>query len=323
MRRYQLSRANARAILARRRGIALVFEESTHILNMSGELVRTLPDDQFSIGRWPLSFASLEYVEHLLPESQSQYVSDNITDPGMFKRSPNHVTAIVEENGIHVYDDLGWRYYDGHRSDIIDMAFSRDERLLASASDDESVKIWDLLLGNQTCITLQHTCPVHAVAFSYDGAQIVSGTGNGTYDGERLDGTPVVTDFAVRVWDITTGECVFGPFLGHTNNVNAVAFSPERTRVVSGSVDATIRIWDVASGLALHTLNRQVSTGECNVSTVSFFPDGTKLISGENFSGVLFRNNNEKSKVCIWNVETGELQDEKSYNDYITTVAFF
>ena len=49
-------------------------------------------------------------------------------------------------------------------------------------------------------------------------------------------------DKTVRIWDAASGECVVGPLDGHTSKVTSVAFSPDGTRVVSGSWDKTVRI---------------------------------------------------------------------------------
>ena len=59
---------------------------------------------------------------------------------------------------------------------------------------------------------------------------------------------PDLNDNTVRIWDAASGECVVGPLDGHTWHVTSVAFSPDGTRVVSGSDDKTVRIWDAASG---------------------------------------------------------------------------
>jgi hypothetical protein len=51
-------------------------------------------------------------------------------------------------------------------------------------------------------------------------------------------------DRTIRVWNATTGQMEGSPFTGHTNSVNSVAFSPDGNRIVSGSDDGTIRLWN-------------------------------------------------------------------------------
>jgi hypothetical protein len=76
------------------------------------------------------------------------------------------------------------------------------------------------------------------------------------------------------VWDAATGQQVGYPFAGHTNMVTSVMFSPDGTRIASGSWDTTIRVWEVATGqqvgdpLAGHTRP---------VDCVAFSPDGKRI----------------------------------------------
>src|SRR5438552_8007927 len=63
---------------------------------------------------------------------------------------------------------------------------------------------------------------------------------------------------------------------GHTSDVNSVAFSPDSKTLASGSRDATIRLWDVASGQEFKTLKGHLS----DVDSIAFSPDGKTLASG-------------------------------------------
>ena len=61
---------------------------------------------------------------------------------------------------------------------------------------------------------------------------------------------------------------------GHSGNVRSVAFSPDGSQIVSGSIDRTVRIWDVASGEELAIL----SGHDSYVSSVAFSPDGSRIV---------------------------------------------
>jgi WD40 repeat protein len=70
------------------------------------------------------------------------------------------------------------------------------------------------------------------IAFSPDAQQIASAS----YDG------------MIRIWDVTTGQVIAGPFTGHANLVTSVALSPDGQRIASASYDGTTRMWDATSG---------------------------------------------------------------------------
>jgi len=118
-----------------------------------------------------------------------------------------------------------------------------------------------------------HTDEVQSVAFSGDGAQLVSGS----------------ADQTVRLWDVATGRAL-RTFQGHTEAVQAVAFSADGRRLASGSWDKTVRLWNVTTGQEARRL--QVNT-HLPISAVAFSPDGKILASG---SAVL----------NLWNVATGQ-----------------
>ncbi|KAF8684577.1 WD40 repeat-like protein [Rhizoctonia solani] len=121
---------------------------------------------------------------------------------------------------------------DGHEAGIMSIAYSPNSKYLATGSNDNTVRVWDVHGGILAIPPLQgHKDQVLAVAFSSDGSYIVSGGGG--------------RDRRIIIWDALTGSIVAGPFYGHADWIASVGFTPDNTRVVSCSMDCTIRIWDV------------------------------------------------------------------------------
>ncbi|EDN99566.1 hypothetical protein SS1G_02421 [Sclerotinia sclerotiorum 1980 UF-70] len=95
---------------------------------------------------------------------------------------------------------------------------------------------------------------------------------------------------------------------GHSGSVKSVAFSPDGTKVASGSHDNTIRLWDAMTGESLQTLEGHSDW----VKSVAFSPDGTKVASGS-----------DDETIRLWDAMTGEsLQTLEGHSDSVSSVAF-
>jgi WD40 repeat protein len=118
------------------------------------------------------------------------------------------------------------------------VAFSHDSTRLASASRDNTVKMWDASTG--ACLqTLEgHSNWVTSVAFSHDSTRLASAS----------------YDKTVKIWDASSGACL-QTLEGHSSTVRSVAFSHDSTRLASASYDRTVKMWDASSGACLHTLD--------------------------------------------------------------------
>uniref|UniRef100_A0A7N5ZZR6 Notchless protein homolog 1 n=1 Tax=Anabas testudineus TaxID=64144 RepID=A0A7N5ZZR6_ANATE len=114
----------------------------------------------------------------------------------------------------------------GHSALINEVLFSPDTRLLASASFDKSIKIWDGRTGKYLMSLRGHVASVYQVAWSADSRLLVSGS----------------SDSTLKVWDIKTGKLNID-LPGHADEVYAVDWSPDGQRVASGGKDKCLRIW--------------------------------------------------------------------------------
>jgi WD40 repeat protein len=117
------------------------------------------------------------------------------------------------------------------------VAFSHDSARLAAASDNNTVKIWDVSSGECLQTLEGHGDGVNSVSFSQDSTRLASAS----------------DDETVEIWDANSGECL-QTLEGHSMEVSSVAFSPSSALLASASNDKTVKIWDADSGECLQTL---------------------------------------------------------------------
>jgi len=210
---------------------------------------------------------------------------------------------------IHTFQPGRW-FQDllgEHRAPVTSLALSSDGALLASASLDRTVKLWDTLGRRELATLAGHTGAVNAVALSPDGKSLASGgAGNQIFlwdvesrktrmelkgyegavnclafspDGKFLviGGENLTThQCPLVVWDLEANRPLT-LLKGHTNMVNALTFSPNGKQLATGSHDQTVKLWDWASREERATYKEHLAP----VKALAFSLDGRTLVSGD------------------------------------------
>lgn len=215
--------------------------------------------------------------------------------------------------------------HSGIFAGVLSVAISPDGLTLASAGEDYTIKLWNLIAGQEVreVRTLYgHSKFVRAVTFSPNGEILAScgddkiiklwhsrnGVEIDNLTGHSQEVTTVAIspngeilasgsdDKTIKLWNLWTGQeiCTLS---GHSDYIQSVTFSPDGQTLASGSCDKSIKIWNMKTGQEIRTLSRH---SRC-VKAVTFSRDSQTIISGS-----------EDNKIKVWKLDTGSLRSTLS-----------
>ena len=215
----------------------------------------------------------------------------------------------------------------GHTADIEILATSPDHSLVATASDDATIRIWSIADKKSIFELVGHIGPLEDLRFSPDGNHLASAG----------------TDGNVYLWDVHTG--IGRKLTGHKSTVRGVAFSPNSRQLASTGEDGTLFVWDVATGTG--TLLSKRSHGWRPVlwsrdgktiiagsfdGSIGYFDPATKtsrMIAGTRIEvrafalshdGTLLVSGDENGVVTLWRGDTGT--EIGRHTDVVRDLAF-
>lgn len=223
--------------------------------------------------------------------------------------------AVAGATGVALYsfdDKLTLRgVLEGHEGHVKGLAINSNGTLIASASSDKTIRLWDLKLGGKFTTLQGHGDAVNGVAFSADDTLLASGSGDKT----------------IRLWDVAANE-TRAVLQGHTDEIACVSFCGQL--LASGSWDKTLRLWDIEFGISRAVLQhddwvRDIAVHDSLIASVSkdgnlylWNPENSELLNqisaheggadGVSFSpdGALLATCGRDNLIKVWNVSDGK-----------------
>jgi glucose/arabinose dehydrogenase len=184
------------------------------------------------------------------------------------------------------------RILQGHTDSVNSVAWSPDGKILASASDDGTIRLWDTAGGKGPRVLEGHQDAVNSVAWSPDGNTLASAS----------------DDETIRLWDATSGELIRS-LRGNGGSAKAAAWSPNGRTLASANDNVGALLWDAASGKLLRTLE-----GDHHfLGSIAWSPDGKTLAAAGVYDEMFW----------LWDAANGKtLRTLEGHDDWLNSVTW-
>ncbi|MYI94986.1 sigma-70 family RNA polymerase sigma factor, partial [Candidatus Poribacteria bacterium] len=220
----------------------------------------------------------VDYTQWGLPDGAKARIGKGWLTGNMAFSPDGRRLAVAGIIGTWIYDARPGKVKEldllaGHTDRVRYVSFSPDGNRIASASNDMTVRLYEVATGEHIATFEGHTGPVGRLAFSPDGDTVATGS----------------SDHTVMLWDAYTGKHK-KTLKGHSDWVSYVAYSSDGKTIATGSGDKTTRLWDAHTGEHKTTLKGHSET----VDIIALSPDGKTIATGS-----------ENKTVWLWDIQTG------------------
>lgn len=258
----------------------------------------------------------------ILPNALAQdYTTWGLPDGAMARLGKGKITGNIaftpDGNRLAVASSIGIWIYDvrpgkekeldlltGHTGEVTFITLSPDGKILASGGRDGTIRLWDVVTGENKKQLTGHKWAISSLAFSPDGQTLASAIG---HEAEMIP-PQIGIEIDIKLWNIETGE-VAATFRGHGKDITSLAFSPDGKTLASSGKDSKVLLWNVATGRNAMLLTEH----DENVFYIGFSPDGKTIATGS-----------WDDTVKLWDATTSSLKNtiiEKGFVG-VSSVAF-
>ena len=281
--------------------------------------VKVLEEQVQNLSGQPAAPASSSRVDASASQASRGAPAKGSNIAGESKEGGRSATRTVRKAAVYPADDAGAnpyqdiefdpvaaesymtrKTYKGHVNSVSACAFHPKKPVFATASDDETWRLWSVPDCELVMSGEGHNGWVSDLHFHPYGSHLVTSSGDATvklwefgqarcthtftdhtqavwgcefhYAGDFVASCSM--DHTVRIWDLLAGKCR-GTLRGHVDSVNAVTWQPYTSNVFSASSDKTISLWDGRTGLCVQTYYGH--TNSCNHIAAS--KDGNMVVS--------------------------------------------
>ena len=186
-----------------------------------GEEASEVPEDKIQVKEGPIDAPKKTVSDDLgrvpgikfeLTEEAVQAFDNKADVDEKTKSAESEDTLVVIGTTIQVFED--------HTTPVYSVAFSPNDKILASVSDNKVVRLWNLESRASPTLFEGHRSGFRSLAWSHDGRKLASGS----------------YDKTTKLWDVSTGTCLY-TFAGHQGAVSGLAFSSDDGLLISASHD--------------------------------------------------------------------------------------
>lgn len=178
-----------------------------------------------------------------------------------------------------------------HAYAVQTIAWSPNDKYIASAGHDKVVHVWDTTTGQIIHSYHGHTEAIWSLAWSPDSRSLISAG----------------ADEVVQIWEATTGYPL-SSYTEHQGTIRSVAWSPNGLQIASTGDDKTVNVWDLKADQLVYSYHEHNQSIYC----LAWSPDGSHLASGDN-----------EAIVRIWEATTGKyFRVYRKHTERVTSIAW-